>query len=239
MVERAVLILDAEGHPLGELSLALIRLGVRPLYTTALDELLLLSREYRSQIGALLVPSEDAVARLPALRKHLLDPLGLSLSSLVPVGSRLVPERADPLRAEGLRFCLPAQPEPHELRYVVASAIAHGDREELRRDPRVPCELPVSVESEHRTVDGALTNLSMGGVFVALANPFPEGAAVRLHLVFGGRTAVVAARVLRRIDVQTPNERDRGMGVSFVDMDEATAEALQGFVDERLRRIRF
>jgi hypothetical protein len=29
------------------------------------------------------------------------------------------------------------------------------------------------------------------------------------------------------------------MGVSFVDMDEATAEALQGFVDERLRRIRF
>jgi hypothetical protein len=79
----------------------------------------------------------------------------------------------------------------------------------------------------------------MGGVFVALANPFPEGAAVRLHLVFGGRTAVVAARVLRRIDVQTPNERDRGMGVSFVDMDEATAEALQGFVDERLRRIRF
>jgi hypothetical protein len=29
------------------------------------------------------------------------------------------------------------------------------------------------------------------------------------------------------------------MAVRFVDMDEATTEALQGFVDERLHRIRF
>jgi uncharacterized protein (TIGR02266 family) len=234
MYDRAALILDAESHPLGELSLTMISLGLRPLYATEMDELVLLSREYQSQIGAILVPTEVLAERLPELRKHILEPLDLSLRALVPVGSAPDPELADTLREQGVRFCLPHQPEPHELRYVISNAMSHEGREDTRRDPRVPCQLPVSVESEQRTVEGSLTNLSIGGVFVAMANPFPEGAEVRLQLVFGVHTASVAARVCWRVETAAS-----GMGVAFVDLDDTTREALEGFVEERVRRIRF
>ena len=75
MYERAALIFDSEAHALGDLSLLLIALGLRPLYATDLDELVLLSREYRSQVGALLLPASEVAARLPALRKRVLEPL--------------------------------------------------------------------------------------------------------------------------------------------------------------------
>lgn len=236
MYDRAALILDTESHPLGELSLALITLGLRPLYATELDELVLLSREYRSQVGAVLVPTESLAEQLPGLRKHVLEPLGLSASALVPVGSHLAPELADPLREEGVRFCLPVHYEPHELRYVVASALSANDPGELRLDPRVPCDVPVSVESEHRTVDGVLVDLSMAGAFVGLAHPSPEDSVVLLRFVLRGHTAALRTRVRWRVDAGSPAWRDRGMGVEFDELDEASRAVLQDFVAEQTAR---
>lgn len=238
MYDRAALILDSEGHPLGELSLALITLGLRPLYATELDELILLSREYRSQVSAVLVPSEDVAERLPGLRKHVLEPLGLSLSAFVPVGDRLAPELAEILRQEGVRFRLPAQCEPHEMRHVVASAMSLNDPGELRLDPRVPCNLPASVESEHRTVEGQLADISMGGAFVALAHPAAKDNGVKLQFVLAGHPVSVRARVCWRIDARSPAWRDRGMGVEFEDLDEAASAVLQQFVAEQANRFR-
>jgi uncharacterized protein (TIGR02266 family) len=216
----------------------MIALGLRPLYATELDELVLLSREYRSQISAVLLPSESMAERLPGLRKHGLEPLGLSLSALVPVGGRVAPELAATLREEGVRFCLPTQCEPHELRHVIASAMSLNDPGELRLDPRVPCSLPVSVESEHRTIEGQLVDVSMGGAFVALAHPFAEGTAVKLHLVLERQPLSVRAQVSWRIDARSPAWRDRGMGVEFEDLDEAACVVLQQLVTEQTNRFR-
>jgi uncharacterized protein (TIGR02266 family) len=238
MYDRAALILDTESHPLGELSLELITLGLRPLYATELDELVLLSREYRSQVGAVLIPTGSLNEQLPGLRKHVLEPLGLSASALVPVGSRVAPELVDPLREEGVRFCLPAQYEPHELRYVVASALSVNDPGDLRLDSRVPCDLPVSIESEHRTVEGALVDLSLGGAFVGLAHPFPQDSVVLLRYALRGHTAAMRARVRWRVDAKSPAWRDQGMGVEFDDLDEASRAVIQDFVAEQVRRFR-
>jgi len=238
MYDRAALILDAESRTLGELSLSMIALGLRPLYATELDELILLSREYRSQISAVLLPSEDVSERLPGLRKHVLEPLGLALSALVPVGGRLAPELADTLREEGVRFCLPARCEPHELRHVIASAMSLNDPGELRLDPRVPCNLPASVESEHRTIEGHLADVSRGGAFVALAHPFAEGTAVKLQFALAGHPTSVRAHVSWRTDARSPAWRDRGMGVEFEDPDEATSAVLRQFVAEQTNRFR-
>ena len=86
MYERAALIFDTEGHPLGDLSLSLIALGLQPLYATDFDELVLMSREYRAQIGAALLPASLVGAKLPALRKRVLEPLALPASAVVAVG---------------------------------------------------------------------------------------------------------------------------------------------------------
>jgi hypothetical protein len=239
MYERAALILDGENHPLGGLSLALIALGLRPLYAAELDELVLLSREYRSQVGALLLPSEELPAWLPSVRKQVLEPLGLALSNVIPVGNRIAPELAAALRDEGVRYCLPAEPEPHELRHVVARAISDSDPGELRRDPRVPCEIPTSIESEHRTVEGRLTDLSLGGAFVSLAHPFARETEIQLDFALGSHRAVLLARVRWCVDPRSPAWRDRGVGVEFVEVDRTTAAALRRFVDAKTNRFRF
>lgn len=239
MYDRAALILDAEGHPLGRLSLALITLGLRPLYTTELDELVLLSREYRSQVGAVLLPSENVATLLPRLRKNVLEPLGLPVSAVVPVGDPPAAELLEPLRAEGVQYRLPAAPEPHELRFVVAHAGASNDSGERRGEARVPCHLPVNVESaEQGTVDGDLEELSPNGAFVSLARPLAEGTEVRLLFVLPDHPAALRARVQWCVDAKTPAWRERGVGVEFVEPDEATEAALERFVEDGTRRLR-
>lgn len=239
MYDRAVLILDGAGHPLGELSLTLITLGLRPLYTTELDELVLLSREYRSDVGAVLVPNEDVARVLPGLRKNVLEPLELPLAALVPVGERPGTELLESLRAEGVRYRLPTEPEAHELRFVVANAGVPIESGERRGEPRVPCHLPVSVESaEQGTVDGDLEEISPGGAFVSLARPFAEETEVRLLFVLPNHPAALRARVTWRVDARTPAWRERGMGVDFLEPDEATVTVLERFVEQRAERLR-
>jgi hypothetical protein len=233
--ERAALVYDTEGHPLGDLSLSLIALGLRPLYATDFDELVLLSREYREQVGAALLPASEVAERLPALRKRVLEPLGLAASAVVTVGEPVASE-VESLRAEGLRFCLRLPYQAHELRYVVAHALSYTDPRELRRHARTPCEIGVGVESEHRKVRGRIADLSESGAFVALGHPHVEGTALRLTFVLDGQVCAVGARVAWRTGADTPPWRDRGMGVELVDVDEAVRELLRRTVAAHAHR---
>jgi hypothetical protein len=233
--ERAALIFDSEGHALGDLSLSLIALGLRPLYATDFDELVLLAREYRSQIGAALLPAEVVGARLPALRERVLEPLALPASAVVTVGEPLARE-VETLRAEGLRFCLRTPYQAHELRYVVARALSDTDPDELRRDPRVPCEIGAGVESEHRKVRGRIADLSVRGAFVALSHPHAEGSTVRLSFTLDGHACAVSARVAWRTGADTPPWRDRGMGVELLEVGEDVRELLRRTVAEQVHR---
>jgi hypothetical protein len=238
MYERAALILDSNAHLLGELSLALISLGLRPLYATELDELVLLSREYRSQVGAVVLPAQNLAAQLPGLRKQVLEPLALPLSAVVPIGERLPPDVSEALRGEGMRFCLRTPFEPHELRFVVARALSDTDPEELRLDPRVPCDIPVSIESEHRRVEGRLSDLSTTGAFVAIAHPHAERQVIRLQFTLRDQPCCVSARVAWHTGPSTPPWRDRGMGVELVALDENTRALLRRTVAEQVHRFR-
>lgn len=236
MYERAALILDSD-HTLGDLSLSLIALGLRPLYATDFDELVLLSREYRSQVGAALLPAGEIGARLPALRKRVLEPLALPASAVVTVGEPLLHE-VESLRAEGLRFCLRTPHQAHELRYVVARALSDTDPDELRRDPRVPCEIGAAVESEHRHVRARIADLSARGAFVALSHPHAVGSTVRLTFMLQEHACAVTARVAWRTGADTPPWRDRGMGVELVDVGEDVQEVLRQTVAEQVHRFK-
>jgi uncharacterized protein (TIGR02266 family) len=235
--ERAALIFDTDGHPLGDLSLSLIALGLQPLYATDFDELVLLSREYRAQVGAALLPASEVGPRLPALRKRVLEPLGLPASAVVTVGEPLVADVAS-LRVEGLRFCLRTPYQAHELRYVVARALSDTDPRELRREPRVPCEIGVGIESEHRKMRGRIADLSERGAFVAVGHPHAEGTELRLTFTLGGHGFTVSARVAWRSGADTPPWRDRGMGVELIDLHETERELLRRTVAAHVHRFR-
>lgn len=237
MYERAALIFDSERHTLGELSLSLISLGLRPLYATDFDELVLLSREYRSQVGAALVAAEAAGATLPALRKRVLEPLALPAAAVVTVGEPLAGE-AEALRAEGLRFCLRTPYQAHELRYVVARALSDTDPRELRREPRVPCEMGCGVDSEHRRVRARIADLSVRGAFVALGHPHAEGTTVRLTFTLDGHPCAVSARVAWRTGADTPPWRDRGMGVELLEVPDDLRDLLTRTVMAQVDRFK-
>jgi hypothetical protein len=238
MYERAALILDSDSHELGDLSLSLITLGLRPLYSRELDELVLLSREFRPQVGAVLVSSACIAEQLSGLRKQILDPLALPASAVVPVGDDPGPELRESLRHEGLRFCLPCGSEPQELRFVVSRVLSDTDPDELRRHPRAPCNVRVDVESEHRRVPARLEDVSLGGAFVVLAHPQAERSTLRLGFRLLEEVCSVSARVAWRTGTNAPAWRDRGMGVEFVDLDDGVRDVLGRFITEQMRRFR-
>lgn len=237
MYERAALVFDSEQHALGDLSLSLIALGLRPLYAVDPDELVLLSREYRNQVGAALVPAQVVAARLPLLRKRVLEPLSLPAAAIVVVGE---PREQDleTLRQQGLRLCLRTPYQAHELRYVVARALSDTDPSELRRDARVPCEIGVGIESEHRSLRGRIADLSVRGAFVALGHPHAEGTQLRLSFTLDGLACLVEARVAWRTGANTPPWRDRGMGLELLDVAPEVHALLERTVADQVHRFR-
>lgn len=233
MSERAALLLDTESHALGTLPLAMSPLGLEPLYATALDELVLLSREYQSEIETVWVAVECLAECLPALRKGVLEPLGLGADALVPVGGPLSAELADGLRTDGVSFALPIPHDPEELRFVVRSLLARGAFTERRLDPRAPCRVQTRVESERDTVEGHLLDLSAGGAFVALEKPYPEGEAVLLHFELDEGRYALGARVVWRAAESEPT----GMGVRFVRLEDGVRPPLEAWIATRRARL--
>jgi Tfp pilus assembly protein PilZ len=238
MQERAALILDSETQALGNLSLTMISLGLRPLYATAIDELVLLSREYHGEIGAVLLAGAEIAAQLPAIRKRILEPIGLGAAAVVPVGGPLPSDVVTTLRSEGARFQLPLQHEPHELRYVVTSVLAHNGFTEMRLDARAPCDLAATVELQHGTVEGRLVNFSAGGAFVELERPVPPGEPLRLHFEAGAQRLALGARVVWRSGPETPDGTKAGMGIQFVGHEAGVRPSLERAVTERTERLR-
>jgi hypothetical protein len=157
---------------------------------------------------------------------------------VVPVGDRLPPERSESLRSEGMRFCLRTPCAAHELRFVVARTLSYTDPEELRLDPRVPCDISAVIDSEHRTEKGRLADLSCSGAFVAIAHPHAERSRLTLRFTLREHACVVEARVAWRTGASSPAWCDRGAGAEFLRADDATRALIRRYVAEQVHRFR-
>jgi hypothetical protein len=178
MYERSALILDLGTHHLAPFSLALIGLGHRPLYATDLDELVLLARERKEQVGAVVLPAARALALLPDVRRRIVEPLGLALACVLSVGDRLDAAEAAALHELGLRWTLREPFSFAELRFAVSHALAAADPNDFRLESRIPCSIPVDVEADGESVRACITDLSTSGAFVQSAKASPEGSSV-------------------------------------------------------------
>jgi|SoiMethySBSTD1v2_1073268.scaffolds.fasta_scaffold1108401_2 Tfp pilus assembly protein PilZ len=238
MYGRSALILDTEDRRLARVSSSLIVLGHRPLYADDLDELASVAEEHRAQAGALLLPASHACEWWPALRKRIVEPLGLAPEAVLPVGEPLAAADAESLQCDGLRWMLREPASPWELRFAVSLVLFETDPHEARIELRVPCAIPVEVESATRTTRAELTDLSPGGAFVQLAHPHKEGTEVALRGSLLGRPFAVSARVCWRSGPSTPSWRDRGMGVVFEAIDGETLSLVRQQVECELDRFR-
>jgi uncharacterized protein (TIGR02266 family) len=236
--DRLALILDSDDRPLAQASTSLIVLGHAPLYADDLDDLLQLAVERKAQVGALLLPAEHAFEWWPVVRKRIVEPLFLVPRSVLPVGPRLAATDSEALHCDGLRWALAEPFTAWDLRFAVSLVLAENDLFEFRLDTRVPCSIPVELDSQGRTITAEATDLSPGGVFVQLAHPNPEGTPVVLRAELGGRAVSLRGRVAWRTGPGSPPWRDRGMGIAFEAPDAETIALLRKQLDCALDRFR-
>ncbi len=238
MYQRLAMVLDAEGGSLSELSLSLISLGLSPLYSSNLDELVLLSREYRERVGAVLVPTGRIEEQVGAILERIVKPLGLPAASVVPVGPPLDSEGVEALADHGLRWALWQPFEAPDLRFLVAHVLSASDPEELRLHPRIPCSLPAEVESPLRKAAVLVTDLSPGGCFARVAQPYPKEARIRLRCELALHPVSIGCRVAWSTGPDRPDWHEAGMGVEFLEMEDDAREYLTRQVGERFARYR-
>jgi len=236
--ERSALILDAKEHPLAQVSMSLSVMGLRPIYSDDLDELVALAAERRDQLGALLLPGAHASDWWEAVRKDVLEPLGLPPCAVLPVGPRIAAPGAEALHANGLRWALWEPFSPWELRFVVSMVLIETDPGDSRTQSRVPCSIPCEVDSQSRSLPAQITDLSTGGAFVQLAHPLAENASVVLRGALCGHPVTMEARVAWRSGPSSPSWLDRGMGLEFQRTELATLDLLRQQVGCSLERFR-
>jgi uncharacterized protein (TIGR02266 family) len=109
-----------------------------------------------------------------------------------------------------------------------------ADQPGQRGCPRVPLQAAVDLASDSNLFTGFGTNVSEGGLFVATINVLPVGTPVDLTFTLGKSKLSVHGEVrwTREVNDRTP-EVFPGVGVRFVNLAPATAEALKLFVSER------
>ena len=236
--ERSALILDADDRPLARVSMSLGVMGQRTIYSDDLDELVAVAAEHRGQLGALLLPASHARDWWAAVRKDVVEPLGLVPRSVLPVGAPVTAAEAEALHGDGLRWALWDPFSPWELRFAVSLALSETDPNDGRLHPRVPCSIPCEVDSQRRTLPAQITDLSTGGAFVQLAHPLAEDTSVVLRGELCGRPVSMEARVAWRSGPSSPSWLDRGMGIEFQRIDLATLDLLRQQGERSLNRFR-
>jgi hypothetical protein len=236
--DRSALIFDPHEQGLAKTSLALIALGHRPFYASDLDELVLLARERRAQLGAVLIPAAHVAAWWPALRARVLVPVGLEARSVLPVGEALAPVDSDSLHSAGIRWMLTEPYTTRELRFAVSMVLSATDPNELRLETRIPCSIGIEVGGERRAVPARISDLSTGGAFVEIDRPLMQGAQVVLRGALCGRLVSLPARVSWRTGLSSPKWRAAGMGIEFGRIGPDTLALVRREVARALARFR-
>ena len=99
---------------------------------------------------------------------------------------------------------------------------------ERRSNSRIPVEMWVEESTDHELYFQRSANLSEGGLFLENTIPHPIGKVVTLSFTLPGDSQLLT--VLGEI-VNTPDPGQLGMGVKFLEVDEATQRRIQGFVE--------
>ena len=236
--ERLALVFDTAESVLGVAALHLIQHGLDPLYARDLDELVRLAPERkRAHRGARACPVRSRSTGSTRVLARVGPGLPCGHASVVVVAPPRERAQLAALRDRGVRWAVFAPYEPCELRFAVAAALATGDALEPRRGLRVPIRLPASVRHARATRPGEITNLSVGGAFVALPDPPEVGAALSLELPIGERLLHLQAVVAHRAAGTGPG-RASGVGVAFSGASPLEAHLLEGFVRERVDSFR-
>ncbi|MBX7100311.1 MAG: TIGR02266 family protein, partial [Myxococcaceae bacterium] len=130
----------------------------------------------------------------------------------------------------------PKAPEPPPVPRPAPRPVEGAPEGVTRRaQPRVAMQAQVDLQGDSNLFSGFSTNLSEGGLFVATVNLLPLGTEVDLAFTLaGGETIKTHAVVRWRREVSDlqPDQMP-GLGLQFVNLDEAAQKAIIAFIEQR------
>jgi uncharacterized protein (TIGR02266 family) len=117
---------------------------------------------------------------------------------------------------------------------TIRSVDPAADDDHRREHSRFAVDLDVTVGSDHNFYAGFAENLSAGGVFIATHNLKPVGSKIELSVNLPDGAQVRAAGEVRWIRIfNEQSDMPPGMGVKFVDVDDASVTAINAFLSRR------
>lgn len=98
-----------------------------------------------------------------------------------------------------------------------------------RKEERVPTSIKSEVHDEKIMTFSTTQNISRGGIFISTPEPLEVGSQIDLSLYLPGEDPVSLKGVVRWTNEkeEEPSEPKCGMGIEFIDADEATIGKLK------------
>lgn len=238
--ERFAVLFDPEGTHLGVEALGLIERGIDPLYAKDLEEAIALADQEKERVGAFVLPGTLPPAMLENALERATPLLWAGAAAVLVVAPPRDRALLRTLRDRGIRWVLFAPYEPAELRFAVAATLCSEDDLDPRGGLRVPIRLEATVENESGRRHGQIRNLSLGGAYVALAEPPAVGTQIALDVSLGERPLQLSACVRHRLAATVPGraETEPGIGIQYQLPAESELRLLEDFLRERVNSFR-
>jgi uncharacterized protein (TIGR02266 family) len=111
----------------------------------------------------------------------------------------------------------------------------HADK---RESIRVPLALKVNFESRGEMRECLMTNMSLGGVFIATTSPLPIGTPflVRLHIEESGEYLELPGVVASQDVSADLSHEKRGMGIRFVNLSDEQRKLVSDLYEQGLKK---
>jgi hypothetical protein len=228
-----VLILDDEAGSLRDVTLRLLRLRVDTMHAGALDEAILMGKQARDTIEAVVVSPRSNAADVTQLMASL-GKRWQGAPQAVVIGPPAPPALREQLVAAGVTRALWTPYDDSTLGYVVRSILQHPGATR-RGAARVPTSILGSALLGNQRRDVVLYTLSSSGAYLETPRPFLAGDLLTLEFHMAGGTVRMRARVVhsKTLEDQTRPHLPVGMAVAFQNVKTDDTGRITAFVEAR------
>ena len=228
------LIVDDDQNTLGDVALRLLRLRIDLFYAKESGEAWLLAQQEADRIRTLLFPSTVDIDEIKPI-VECLDSIKPELDHvLIVMGTRPDDATRERLRAGGVERALWEPFDESALRSIVSDSMVSRDAIDPRKDVRLPTTLLGRAFIGAKRKDAIVSTLSMGGAFLEIPSPFPEGSRISLEIPLPDGSVNVRAQVMnaRYPGSDLTSQQPCGMGVEFLNLAGADEERVRAFLKE-------
>jgi hypothetical protein len=228
------LIVDDDQNTLGDIALRLLRLRIDLFYAKESGEAWLLAQQEADRIRTILFPPSVGIDEITPILACLESAHPDVPHALVVMGERPDDAVRESLRVAGVERALWEPFDESALRSVVSDSMVPQNLTEPRRDARLPTTLLGRAFVGAKRKDAIVSTLSMGGAFLEIPSPFPEGSRISLEIALPEDSVNVRAQVVnaRYPSSDTGSSSPCGMGVEFLNLEGPNEERVRAFLEE-------